>query len=110
MSKPIDPNEAVNYIINNAAKFAEAKGKRTFIENFMRSKKALLMNQSDAKTVADREAFAYAHPDYIELTHGLQAAVESEETLRWLLKAAEMRTDIWRSTEASNRNQDRATR
>jgi hypothetical protein len=104
-----EPHKAVDYVIANAGKFAHAKANRVYIENFMRSKKALLMNQSDAKTVADREAYAYAHPDYIQLTEGLRAAVEVEEDLRWKLIAAQARVEIWRTASANNRAQDRAT-
>lgn len=105
-----DPDRAVDFILSQAPKFADAKGRRVHIENFLRSKKALLMNQSDGKTVADREAFAYAHPDYIELIDGLEVAVAQEEEMRWKLIAAQLRVEIWRSKEASNRGQERATR
>jgi hypothetical protein len=33
----------------------------------------------------------------------LAAAIEIEETLKWKLTAAQMKADIWRSEEASNR-------
>jgi hypothetical protein len=105
-----DPDKAVDFIIQNSSAYAKAKGERVYIETFLRSKKSLLMNKSDAKTVADREAYAYAHEEYIQLTEGLRVAVEVEEDLKWKLIAAQLRTDIWRSKEASNRNQDRATR
>jgi hypothetical protein len=105
-----DPSKAVDFIIEHSGEFAHAKANRVYIENFMRSKKALLMNQSDAKTVADREAFAYAHADYIQLTEGLRAAVEAEEDLRWKLIAAQARVEIWRTASANDRAQDRTTR
>jgi hypothetical protein len=110
MSEARDPHDAVDFILKNAPKYAEAKGQRVQIENFLKSKKALLMNEaSHAKTIAEREAFAYAHPDYIELGKGLAAAVEREETLKWQMTAAELRVEVWRSQEASNRRMDRAT-
>lgn len=105
-----DPYSAVDFMLKNASSYAQAKGNRVYIENFLRSKKSLLMNQSDGKTVADREAYAYAHADYIELVSGLRSAVEQEEGIKWKLEAAKISVDIWRSQEASNRGQDRATR
>jgi len=106
--KPFDPNEAVNFLIKNAPKFGQAKANRVYIENFLRSKKSLLMNQTDGAVNA-KEAYAYAHPEYQELLEGLRAAVEAEETLKWQMTAAELRVEVWRSQEASNRRQDRAT-
>ena len=107
---PIDPHKAVNWMMQHAPKFAAAKAQRMYIENFMRSKKALLMAESDAKAANEREQYALAHEDYQALTDGLKAAVEEEETLLWGLRAAQARIEIWRSQEASNRTQDKAFR
>jgi len=104
-----DPNKAIDYIIANATKFAEAKANRVFIEEYRKSKKALLMAQSSAEAANAREQFAYGHDEYIELLNGLKSAVEIEEKLKWELEAARLRVDVWRSQEASNRNQERAT-
>lgn len=104
-----DPDKAVDYIIANAGKFAQAKGRRVHLEEFRKSKKAILMGQSDGKTVADREAFAYSHPDYLEVIDGLEVSVVEEENLRWLLIAAQLRVEIWRTRSANARAQDRAT-
>jgi hypothetical protein len=105
-----DPNKAVDFIVANAGKFAAAKAKRIYLSEFRKSKKALLMAQSLAKTSAEREQYAYAHEDYLGLLGGIQAAVEIEEELHWKLEAARIRVEVWRSMEASNRGQDRATR
>jgi hypothetical protein len=106
---PCDPSRAVEFIIYHAPKFAKAKAQRTYIENFLRSKKSLLMAKSTASSAAMKEVDAYGHPEYIELLDGLKAAVEEEETLKWLLTAAETRVDVWRTSQASARLQDRAT-
>lgn len=103
-----EPHKAVDYLLANAAKFAKAKAERTYIENFLRSKKSLLMAETDAKTVSEREAYAYSHHEYIELLGGLKAAVEVEEHLKWHLEAARLRVDVWRTEQASNRAIDRA--
>lgn len=105
-----NPDRAVDFIIANAGKFAAAKAQRVYLEEFRKSKKALLMAQSTAKTVSEREQYAYGHEDYLGLLGGLRAAVEIEENLKWQLEAAKIRVEIWRSKEASNRGQDRSTR
>lgn len=105
-----DPNIAVDFIIKKAGEFAKAKAQRVYLEEYRKSKKALLMAACDAPAANAREQYAYAHTEYVELLRGLQAAVEVEEELRWQLVAAQARVEVWRSQEASNRNQDRATR
>ena len=108
--REIDPNVAVDHIIKTAPKFAEAKAQRVYLEEYRKTKKALLMAESSAKTSAEREQYAYSHDEYAALLEGLRAAVEIEERLKWELTAAQARVEVWRSMEASNRGQDRAAR
>jgi hypothetical protein len=109
MSKDIDPHAAIDFMIKNANAYAKAKAEVTYLEEWKKSKKAILFAQAIGNTVADRENQAYAHPEYQELLKGLQAAVERAEELRWKLIAAQARIDCWRSQEASNRVMDRVT-
>lgn len=106
----LDPNKAVDYIIANAGKYAQAKAQRVYLEHFRSSKKALLMSQCVEKAVNAREQYAYSHPEYIALLDGLKVSVEAEETLKWQQIAAQLRVEIWRSQEASNRTQERTMR
>jgi hypothetical protein len=105
-----DPNRAVDFILEQAGKYAAAKAKRVYLEEFRKSKKSILMGQCVEKAVNAREQYAYAHEDYLALLGGLKAAIEDEEELKWKLEAARIRVEIWRSQEASNRAQDRTTR
>jgi len=109
MNEIIDPTKAVNFIIQNASKFAKAKAERVYVENFLRSKKSLLMSDSSEKTMAGKEKDAYAHSEYIDLLTALKEAIEIEEQLKWQLTAAQIKVEIWRSQEATNRTQDRLT-
>lgn len=107
-----EPNKAVDYILKNSAEYAKAKSQRVYLEEFRKTKKALLMkdalaNGIEAANAQEREA--YAHPEYQELLKGLAEAIETEETLKWNLEAARMRTDIWRTEQANNRTIERAT-
>jgi len=110
MSASIDPNKAIDFLLKNAEKYATAKAQRVYLEEFRKSKKALLMNQCDEKTVNAREQFAYSHADYIGVIEGLRSAVEIEETLKWHQIAAQLRVEVWRSEQANNRGLERATR
>ena len=105
-----DPNEAVDYIIKHSQEYALAKANVVYLEQFRKTQKALCFQASLRSTMAEKEADAYAHKDYITVLDGLKDAVEAAERLRWMLVAAQARIDIWRSQEASNRNVDKNTR
>lgn len=106
----INPNKAVEFIIQNSSAYAKAKSQRVYLEEFRKTKKSLLMAQSSDSTIGGQERDAYRHPEYLALLEGLREAVEVEETLKWKLIAAQARIDIFRTIEASNRNQDKAAR
>jgi len=107
-----EPNRAVDYILKHSPEYAKAKSQRVYLEEFRKTKKALLMkdalsNGIEAANAQEREA--YAHPEYQELLKGLAEAIEIEERLKWNLEAARMRTDIWRTEQANNRMTDKVT-
>lgn len=104
-------HKAVDFMRDNAPALAKAKSQRVYLEEFRKSKKALLMKDAmlqkiEAANAQEREA--YAHPEYLELLNGLAAAIEAEETLRWRMEAARLRVEIWRTESANNRMVDRA--
>jgi hypothetical protein len=106
----INPNAAVDFLLKNANLFAKAKSDRVYLEEFRKSKKALLMQEAffaGVDTMAGQERDAYARQEYRDLLDGLKTAVEVEETLKWKMTAAQLRVEIWRSMEASNRTLDR---
>jgi len=105
----INPHKSIDFMIKNAKAYAIAKAKVTHLTEFRKSKKAILFASAMGNTIADKEAYAYSHPEYLELLDGLKAAVEEAERLRWMLVAAQARIDVWRSQEASNRGLDRNT-
>ena len=109
MAEPVDPQRAVDFLIEHSRQYAQAKADRVHLEHFRKSKKALLMNACPEKAVTAREQYAYSHPDYIALLEGLREAVRVEEALRWRLTAAQLRVEVWRTQEASARAEGRAT-
>ena len=110
MTGPIDPNKAVDFLVEHSRQYAQAKADRVQLEHFRKSKKALLMNECQEKAVTAREQFAYSHPEYVALLEGMREAVRVEEALRWRLTAAQLRVEVWRSENANNRSQDRVMR
>jgi hypothetical protein len=97
-----DIEAAANFIRDNAKHYAKAKSERMYLEQFRKTKKALLMNTSHGSDKT-REAYAYAHEDYIQLLEGMRVAREEEERLRWLMVSAEHKIDLWRTQQANNR-------
>jgi len=107
----MNPEQAAQTIRDKAPAYGEAKAQRVYLEEFRKSKKALLMKDAltlgiEAANAQEREA--YAHPSYQQLIRGLAEAIEKEETLRWEIEAARLDIEIFRSREATNRLQDRA--
>ena len=107
----MNPEQSAQSIREKAPAYGVAKAQRVYLEEFRKSKKALLMKESlsmgyEAANAQEREA--YADPSYQQLLKGLAAAIEQEETLRWELESYRLDIEIWRSREATNRNQDRS--
>lgn len=98
--------KCLDFIRDHAGKYAQAKAERVYLEEFRKSKKALLMKEAEtgginAANAQEREA--YAHPEYLELLQGLKIAVAEEERLRWLIVGAQQKLEAWRTIEATRR-------
>lgn len=94
-----------------ARKYAVAYAQREYLEEFKRSKLAMLMKAAERdgfSTSAAQEREARAHPDYLQLLDGLKVATEAAEALRWELKIAEIGAEVWRTKESSRRAERRA--
>ena len=101
-------DKALTFLKVKSPEYAQAKAERRYLEEHRKSLKAKLFLDAPEGTVADREAWAYAHGDYDENLIGLKAAVEIEEQLRWQLVAAEIQCQIYRTQESSRRVMDRS--
>ena len=109
MNDDISPFKALDFIRDNANAYAEAKANVVYMTEFRKTQKALLMNESDAKTESAKESYAYAHPAYKQHLQALSQAIAEAERLRWLLIAAETKIEVWRSLESSARAEGKAT-
>jgi len=94
---------ANDFIRDKAAEYAQAKANRVYLDEYRKTKKALLFQQAPDGTVQAKESYAYGHEEYQQVLDGLREAVEAEETLKWQMVAAQEKIDIWRSQEASSR-------
>lgn len=102
---------ALDFIRDNAEHYAKAKAERIYLEEFRKTKKAILMQDAELhghKSSAAQEREAYAHPEYDALLHGLRDAIEREEKLRWQIEAARIKCEVWRTLNANQRIEARA--
>jgi len=102
MIEEINIGKALDFIRNNAEPLAEAKATRIYLEQYRKSKKALLMNEVDGAEHI-RASHAYSHVEYLVLLENYRDAIKKEEYLKWMMIAAQTKCDIWRSQNASAR-------
>lgn len=101
---------ALDYLRDKAREYGKAKADRVYLEQFRKSKKAILMNHKVGEPEHVRASYAYAHAEYLEILDGIKAATEIEIELLWRMKAAELKTEIWRTQQANNRRIDSSHR
>lgn len=98
---------ALNFIRTKADELAQAKADRVYLEEFRKSKKAMLIQEASDKfkTAQERESYAYSHPDYLQVLDGLKQAVAKETKLQFLIKASELKFEQWRTIQANRRTE-----
>ena len=92
-----------------APEYARAKSERVYLEEFRKSKKALLMQRHIDLPVSAQEREAYADDEYVALLEGFRVAVEKEQLLYWRITSAQTAIEIWRTESANARQEGRAT-
>ena len=100
-----NPHKAVDAIYRLGKDYAKAKSERVYLEQFRKSKKALLILEAPKGTIQEKESYAYAHADYLALLEGLKVAVEREAETYYMLTAASLRVEVWRTESANNRKE-----
>ena len=104
----IEIEKALNHLRDHAVELAEAKANQVYLENFRKTKKAILMLEAEKQGISaanKQEVYAYSHPEYIELLEGLKVATQQHEKLKHLQVAAQLKIEVWRSLEASARRE-----
>lgn len=91
--------------------FATAYAERVYLEEFRKSKLAMLMQDAEragftSAAAQDREA--RAHKEYRDLLDNLKVAVEKSEKLRWHLEVAKLGVAVWQTQNANERAERRA--
>ena len=99
------PMECVESIHHCGKLYAEAKRRRIGADNYRKTVRAIAFLKSDEKGVAAKEADALSCKTYIDVCKELEQAVLDEETYKSELNYAELKIDIWRSMQATKRQQ-----
>lgn len=89
---------------------ASARAEREYLDEFKKSKLAILMANVGAlgvETIAAQEREARKHPEYLALLDGLRAAIESCELAEWKLRIALKGADLWQTVQANERAERR---
>ena len=98
-----DAEAAFDWLHDHANAVAQARAERIYVEEFRKSRKAMLMKEHPNLSVAAQEREAYADPRYIEHLEAIKAAVFNDERLRFLREDKHARIDAWRSASANSR-------
>lgn len=90
-------DSAVDFLRDKASEAAQKRATREYLEEFKKSKRAMLRLQSNGTTEGAKDDFAYSHPEYLELLDGLRVAIEQDEEIRFLARAAETKITAWQT-------------
>ena len=94
-----------------AGTYAKSQATREHLEEFKKSKLALLMKDAEKAgfaSAAAQEREARADDAYIALLDVLKTAVEDAERARWELRIAELGAGLWQTLEATKRAEMKA--
>ena len=103
-----DVDRALDWLVSNGRRAAQARANRVYMEEFRKTVKARLMQEAIQKgvgAIGAQEAYAYAHPDYIAHLTAIKQAVEADEEARWNQIAAQARIEAWRTMSSNQRAQ-----
>jgi ABC-type uncharacterized transport system fused permease/ATPase subunit len=98
-----DVNKAMEWLVGNAERAADARATRLYLEDFTRTIKAEIMSEHIDEPVNAQERHAYADPRYKIHLDGLRVAIKEDERFRWLKDTAIAKLDCWRTQQANFR-------
>lgn len=106
-----DPEVLIHKMRELGAEFAKAKAHRIYLEEWRKSKLAILARKAaadGATTIAAQDRAALADQEYADVLLAIKIAVEAEERLRYRLASIEMELEIWRTKRADERAERKA--
>lgn len=110
----MDKNEqAIQFIRENAEEYGQRRSQRMYLENFQKSKLAMIAEnrrkefaeRGEKVTEAALSNMAMIDPEYLELLDQTQVAREREEYLNWMYQVSLMEHETWRTEQANQRRE-----
>ena len=98
-----DIEDELQKIEDIAPQYATAKALSFQAQEWKKTQRSILYSQAVGKTVADKEHWVTIQAAVRTANEGIAASIQNEERLRWELKQAELRIEIWRTQQASAR-------
>ncbi|SLN74931.1 hypothetical protein ROJ8625_04127 [Roseivivax jejudonensis] len=99
--------DATQYLIDSAYKLGAAKGEMIRAEHMVGVARRQVVLHSDAKTIAEKEAEAYASPEYREAVSAYAEAATEYEKLRASRDAAQAQISYWQTVSANQRGAEK---
>ena len=103
MTDEINIFKVLDFIRDNSAAYAQAKANRQYLENYRKTVKAQQMKKHLSLPVSAQEREAYASEEMQQIDSAIKEAVEEEARLQWLLTAAQIKAEAWRTLQANAR-------
>lgn len=94
--------KANDYIRDNAKTLAAAKATREYLDDFLKCKEAILMQEVKGPE-HERKSYARSHADYLQIINDRDEARMIEVEIQFRMKAAEIKIEMWRTQQANNR-------
>lgn len=95
-------SNAVMFLREKSGKAAKCRADRQYLEEFSKVVKSKAMRSFEG-SIANREMEAYASEEYLTHLEAVKIAVEQDEYMRHMFKAAETCIEVWRSEQATER-------
>lgn len=103
-----DAEKAVDWLRDNASTAAKARAERLYLEQWIKTVKAQAMQAFGSLPVAAQEREALTSTAYLAALQAYREAIEADETMRFLIAAAEAKIEAWRSQESTRRAEGKA--
>ena len=101
--------KALDYLRDESLPAAKAIAYAGYMAEWRKTLKAKLMGLCNEGTSAAQERFAYAHAEYEAHLRDMQTAVEKAKEAEFLMKAASVKIEVWKSEQYRNRAMERLT-
>jgi hypothetical protein len=94
---------AMDFLRDNADAAGQAKAERLYLDDYTKSLLAILMTERAMDSLGAQERYARAHPKFLQHLEGLKTAVAEDVRQQFLMEAAKVKIEVWRSLSARER-------